>query len=722
MVYLGHSGTPENPAGQPLSTHLANVSRLASSYLTDPFLAWWAALCGLYHDAGKYKAEVQRHIQGLTAEKVDHATMGGRLLSERHGKGAEALLAAPILGHHGGLPNAVNGEKRRSIEERLRDPLPEDAVKAFDREALGAAAPGAMPGIRLSSTRATAPFEWFMAARMVYSALVDADFLDTEEFYDPEQAKARGKRPALSSLAERYEAYMRSLPESGTEEIRRIREDIRLKCLNAAERPQGFFSLSVPTGGGKTLSSLGFALRHAQKHPTIRRIIYAIPFTSIIEQNAGVFRQAVGEDAVLEHHSAVAPPEDGTRTDRASENWDAPLVVTTNVQLFESLFSNKPSKCRKLHRLQDSILILDEMQALPDALLRPCLMALYSLVRNYRATVVICTATQPDLSDVWPEKPEVAEIIDDPGALFERMRRTRVIRLGALSDEALADRLLSHEQALCIVNSRAQAQALHRALGGEERGAYHLSTLMCAEHRTKKLETVRQRLQNGERVLLVSTSLIEAGVDVDFPVVYRAAAGLDSIAQAAGRCNRNGRQREAAPVYVFTAVGWNTPSETERLGDIALLEVAPKHDDLLSREAIARFFSLRFGAGARLDVKEILRDIAEHTDKKFPFETIASKFHLIENAQEALFIPYDDEARALLRELESGRALGGTLRKLQRYSVTIYAQQAKALAEKGVLKGVDGALMLDAADEQLRTLYTGEYGLNVDTPLTALIA
>ncbi len=721
--YVAHSGTSEHPDGQPLKEHLESVSHLAASFLADPFLSRCAALCGLYHDAGKYKHDVQRHIQESNNERVDHATMGGILLNERSPepyKPCKTLLTAPILGHHGGIPNAVRQEQRRSIEDRLRDPLPQDAARAFDREMGEAAAIGDPPKPGLRATRETLPFEWYMAARMVHSALVDADFLDTERFYDPEQAELRGKRPALAGLVARYEAYMRALPQKGSADIHRIRAEIQAQCVRAAGLPQGFFSLSVPTGGGKTLSSLGFALNHAARHGNIRRIIYAIPFTSIIEQNADVFRGALGEDAVLEHHSAVAPPEEGTRTDRASENWDAPLVVTTNVQLFESLFSNKPSTCRKLHRLQDSVIILDEMQALSDALLRPCLMALCSLVRNYRATVVICTATQPNYDGVWPDAPQVTEIIPNPAALFESMRRTRVEYLGALEDDALVDRLLAHEQVLCIVNNRAHAQGLYRALGGEENGAYHLSTMMCAEHRRSKLAVLRARLEAGERVRLVSTSLIEAGVDVDFPAVYRAIAGVDSIAQAAGRCNRGGHRPDPAPVYVFTPVGMKTPPETERLGSITLSDVAPKYDDLLSREAIAKFFAIRFGAGADLDAKHILRDIAQQRDLKFAFETIANRFQMIQSAGEPLFIPYDGEARALLERLRGGRALGSALRKLQRYGVTIYAPQKKELIDKGCLQVVDGALILDASEEQLAALYTDEYGLAVGAALTLL--
>ncbi|MEA5016751.1 MAG: CRISPR-associated endonuclease Cas3'' [Candidatus Limiplasma sp.] len=728
MRYLAHSGTQEQPQGHGLAQHLQEVSRLASSFMIHPLLAQLAALSGLYHDAGKYQEEFQRYLKKEHLGRVDHATLGGQLLARDIAKLTPAFMAAPIFGHHGGLPNAVHQEKekeqrRRAIHARLQDPLLWDAAEAFAREVPPAAQ---FPALEPSTLRPVADntfaFELFMAVRMVFSALVDADFLDTEAYFDPPQAALRGKRPALGELWERYWEYMKELPAKGSRLVQESRAHVLAQCLAAAEGFQGLYSLSVPTGGGKTLSSLAFALRHAQVHPNLKRIIYAIPFTSIIEQNAEVFRKAVGEDAVLEHHSAMTPPEEGTPTDRAAENWDAPLVVTTNVQLFESLFSNKPSRCRKLHNLQDSIIILDEMQALPDEVLRPCLAALESLALNYRATVVICTATQPNYDNVWTGRPQVREIIADPRALFQAMARTRVVSLGPLEDGALLERLSSHEQALCIVNSRAQAQALHEALGGEAHGAYHLSTWMCPEHRSQKLEEIRHRLKKGLRVRLVSTSLIEAGVDVDFPVVYRAAAGLESIAQAAGRCNRNGLLPGLAPVHVFEPQGWPCPPEVERLGQKTLAEVAPEHEDLLSREALNLYFTLRFGAGANLDQEDILRGILQTQDANFSYETISESFQFFANAGEALFIPYDDNARELIARLERGGELGHTLRRLQRYSVSLYAPQKRALTDRGFLRQINGVPVLDAAPKQMEGLYTWERGLWLGAELAALFS
>jgi CRISPR-associated helicase Cas3 len=604
------------------------------------------------------------------------------------------------------------------MEQRLAEPLPPGVLEAFRAENTPEPILRAAPRLK---ARETAGMELYMAIRMLHSALVDADYLDTEHYFDPQLSAQRGHRPKLAELLPKYNAYMQTLPRDGP--LAGIRQEILAQCIEKAAGQQGFYSLTVPTGGGKTLSSLGFALHHAQAHPNIQRVIYAIPFTSIIEQNAEVFRKAVGSDAVLEHHSAVQTPESGTAADRAAENFDAPLVVTTNVQLFESLFSNKPSKSRKLHNFQDSVIILDEMQALPDSLLAPCLDALDALVKDFRATVVICTATQPHYDLVWRVRPEITEIIDTPSRLFARMRRTRIVVLGKLSDEALTERLSAHQQVLCIVNNRAQARQLYQALGGAAAGAYHLSTLMCAEHRTKKLREIRKRLKAGEVCRLISTSLIEAGVDIDFPVVYRQTAGLDSVVQAAGRCNRSGLQKEPAPVYLFSSdqAEHPSPAQTQRLGNMTLKELAPVYDDLLSEDALSAFFALRFSAGADLDVKHIRREIEENAKTLlFPFSSIAADFQMIQSAGEPLYIPFDETAAALLAQLPRTENPFFLLRRLQRYSVTIYANQRRALERSGSLQSCGGILYLDAAANQLKTLYTEEYGLEVDADLSFL--
>lgn len=711
-TYLAHSATELHPEGQPLEEHLDHVAARAAASFENEALARLAAVIGAYHDRGKAKAEFMAYLQ-MGKGRVDHSTAGGVQLAKQLDKHWIPLVVPPVLGHHGGLPNGICEAKdgTRSTQQRLEEKIPDEVQAAFADEPVpkGLKAP-------LCRSRKTAPMELYLYCKLLYSALVDADYLDTEEYFQPEQAAQRGHRPELSALLPRYERYMEQCEaKSSAGLVNARRKEIRQNCLKAAEGKQGFYSLTVPTGGGKTLASLGFALHHAQAHPEMRRIIYAIPFRSIIEQNAAVFREVLGEDAVLEHHSAVRPPENGTRADHAAENWDAPVIVTTNVQLFESLFSNKPSRCRKLHRLQNSILILDEMQALPDELLKPCLEMLDALVKDAHVTVVICTATQPAYGPLWREEPTIREIIPRPDELFEAMRRTRAVPLGTLDKTELAARLAGHEQVLCIVNRRAAAQDLAQALGGEAAGVYHLSTMMCPAHRTAKLAEIRQRLKRGWPCKIISTSLIEAGVDIDLPVVYREAAGLDSIAQAAGRCNRNGALEGLAPVYIFQLSGGGGPPQVKRQGEITMKEIAPLYEDLLGQEALAHYFRLRFSAGAVLDKPEILQMIYEHSrDLWFPFADIAESFNLIQSAGEPLFVPYDAEAAGLLRSLPKAQATHGLLRRLQPYGVTIYTGQRQELERRGLLRQKDGICWLDAAEGQKEAVYTDAFGLCIE--------
>lgn len=725
LDFLAHSPTFDTPDGHPLVEHLKKSADFAELFFHRVSMREFGALAGdvaRHHDAGKYKTAFQQRLMGETAERVDHGTLGGQLLVRRYGEKIGRLLAFAVLGHHGAMPNgAAVGDGHRTLEDRLSDPVDEEAVSRFYKEN-PLPQPATLPRMPLCKS---VGFEIAVLVRMLHSALVDADYLDTERYFEPQLFSARRSTPGLSRLYPRYKAYMETLerespnPKSVVNQMRRL---VRLDCEAAAALPKGFFTLTVPTGGGKTLASLGFALGHALAHPEIRRIVYAIPFTSIIEQNADVFAHALGRENVLEHHSSVNWSESPRYAQLAAENWDAPLIVTTNVQLFESLYAAKPSKCRKTHNLINAIIILDEAQALPDAMLKPCLQALCSLVRTYGATVVICTATQPDLSGVWPEQPEIREIINDVPALFSALKRTRTTMLGTLTDEALLSRVAAHEQALCIVNTRAHAQKLYRAMSGGM-GVYHLSALMCPEHRTKKLNEIRGRLKRGERCIVFSTSLVEAGVDIDLPYVYRALAGLDSVAQAAGRCNRSGNLPRGE-VFVFRPAEVKAPPDLKRLGAF-LDEVEHLYPDLMDREAMDHYFRLRFASGGHqpdpLDDKGILARIEEHAgDGLFPFSQIAKDFEMIRSAGEPLFIPYDDRARDLIRQLHTGEDTGNTLRALQRYAVTVYPHQLKKLQGKGYACKVGDVNVLDAASRQMETLYTEDCGLNVDAEMATL--
>ena len=520
----------------------------------------------------------------------------------------------------------------------------------------------------------------------------------------------------------------------GLNELRsRILQHARSK---AAELP-GAFTLTVPTGGGKTLSSLAFALDHAIRHGQ-RRVIYVIPYMNIIEQTAEVFREALAgpdDDAVdwvVEHHSSfdeerVAGREGQDKLRLAMENWDAPVVVTTAVQFFESLFANRPSRCRKLHNIANSVVVLDEAQTLPLRYLRPCVAALDELQRNWRSSLVLCTATQPALKhdQLRGGFENVRELAPEPPALYERLRRTRIRHVGTLDDDALADRLLESRQALCVVNTRGHARDLYQLLAGAE-GACHLTTLMCAAHRRKRLGVIRAALAAGAPVLLVSTSLVEAGVDIDFPTVWRGEAGLESVVQAAGRCNREGG-KPSADVFVFRpaeAEGRTPPPEIGQAGDV-MREVARTHGDLQSLDAVEEYFRKLYWTKGddALDAKRILRLHNERIRTlDFPFETVASEFRLIETPMVPVIVPYasgdgDSGSGPLIEALRWVERPGRVARRLQPYVVQVPPRVRDGLVSAGAAEVLHEDrferqfVVLENAD-----LYRDEMGLQWDDP------
>ncbi|MDT8440836.1 MAG: CRISPR-associated helicase Cas3' [Desulfuromonadales bacterium] len=460
----------------------------------------------------------------------------------------------------------------------------------------------------------------------------------------------------------------------------------------------------MPTGGGKTLSSLSFALDHALVNGQ-RRIIYAIPFTSIIEQNAAVFQQILGRDAVLEHHCNYKekdePGEAGydRRRGLAVENWNAPLVVTTNVQFFESLFSNRPSRCRKLHNIAGSVIVLDEAQAIPTEYLEPCLLALRELVAHYRCSVVLCTATQPALDDqnsLRAALPQICEIIDNPQQHYEALQRTKVEFLGTLPDDELARRIAAENQVLCIVSTKAQARALFERLQGEE-GVYHLSTNMYPEHRRRVLDEIRAYLKAEPKLpcRVVSTSLVEAGVDLDFPMVYRAMAGLDSIAQAAGRCNREGRLNDIGQlgrVYVYVPekpprMPWLKRCATRAEETLRSLPGC----DPLGLAPMRRYFELHYDA-EDLDKKKVVQRLNPQLTPElyFSFREVAEDFRFIEDESIGVIIPQEPEAEELVRQLYYAAHPGAILRKLQQFTVSVRSRELGTLEAAGALEIIEG--------------------------------
>lgn len=695
---------------EPLIQHLQVVAGRAQSGggaagFADVFGAReWGRLAGLWHDLGKYSDEFQAYLLQANgheahieaAGKVDHSTAGAQHAVARLGPEIGGILAYCIAGHHGGLPDHTNESGLSDLNGRLQKRVP--IFAAAPREVLEQVAP---PQPRLAQTdRNHAGFTLATFTRMLFSCLVDADYLATEAWMDEGRATVRQQRgrSSISALRAILDHYLESRfgdPPAGTVNVERAA--VLGACRAAASLPPGLFSLTVPTGGGKTLSSLAFALQHASEHH-LRRVIYAIPFTSIVEQTADVFRTALaggGDDAVLEHHSSIDPESERFASRLAAENWDAPIIVTTNVQLFESLFANRPSRCRKLHRIARSVIILDEAQTLPVTFLAPTLAMLDELRRNYGCTIVLCTATQPAITrrqDFKIGLTDVHEIIPAPTRLYQALRRVEVQQVGTLGDEELTRRLTATPQALCIVNTRAHAAELFSRLrpeqGGERDGVFHLSTRLCAAHRSDLLSAIKQRLAAQQPCLVVSTQLIEAGVDIDFPVVYRAMAGLDSIAQAAGRCNREGRLQTRGQVFVFETEA--LPPGMFRPAIQCAGEVAACQDDLLSHEAIEQYFRLHYWQKKDVwDQCEIMKCFQGRASDGlwcFQFQEAAKLYRLIPKTQTPIVVPYGDRGRELIEALESSLQVNARLlRHLQRYTVGVRDDELAALAGEGAV-------------------------------------
>lgn len=699
----------EDGTFQPLKEHIENVGERAAQFAAAFDAAEHGREAGLLHDIGKYSSKGQKRQRDPEhTAKVDHSSAGAQEAFRRK----DPMAAFAVAGHHGGLPD-MGGKSAAddgTLFARLNKTLSGgDDPSAWKQEIVLNGAPS-MPewAEKCRDGRVQA-----MYTRMLFSCLVDADFLDTEAALQGPQP--RGGYAPLEALWEKLQGHVAPWLKEPKTELCAKRNDILRRCLQGGEAEKGLFTLTVPTGGGKTVSSLAFALSHAVRHG-MERIIYVIPYTSIIEQNAKVFAEILGEENVLEHHSQTeladetgdAETPEARRRRLACENWDAPVIVTTAVQFFESLYASKTSRCRKLHNLADSVVIFDEVQTLPVPFLKPCISAIGELVRHYGATAILCTATQPELGRLFNElAPELSirEIAPEPDELFEFFRRVSFQREGQLSNEELTARLTETEQVLCIVNTRKRAREIFQLL--PEEGRFHLSTLMTPQDRKRVLAVIKKRLEDEKTCRVVATSLVEAGVDVDFPAVWREVAGLDSILQAAGRCNREGKKSAAESiVHIFHADG-NIPRML-KLNVAAAESVLADYEDVNTRPAIhAYFHTLLWAKGdAALDEKNILQ-----SESSFAFRRTAEQFHLINENTTTVYIPAKADAKDIqtLRDGQFSRAL---LRRLSKGAVNLYAQECSKLAEGGAveLHADDGyAILLN------EKLYSDECGLEISS-------
>ena len=721
LIYYAHSA--QDKLGnllpyehwQTLQNHSVNVGVMAAEFARVFGAQEIACQTGKLHDLGKYSEAFDRRLHG--GPSVDHATAGAKVAIERWGNVIGKLMAFCIAGHHAGLANGNGeGDNRRTLKQRLALQFGADIPALDNLWQQEIKLPQNLSAPPLKADAHHPFFSYAFFTRMLYSCLVDADYLDTEAFYLnlENNAVERGGYPDLNALQRNFNQFINDFrrriaqaPEQTEAEKRnaalnRLRSEILDHAVEQAAQPQGLFTLTVPTGGGKTFTSMAFALEHAKRHG-MRRVIYVIPFTSIIEQNAAEFRKAfgeLGEQAVLEHHSTFNDDklQNEATKDKlrlASENWDVPIVVTTAVQFFESLFADRSSRCRKLHNIAGSVIILDEAQMLPLNLLLPIMQAIKELSQNYRCSVVMCTATQPAVqaeNGFYRGFENVSEIAPKPTALFDKLRRTTVQHIGTQTDADLLAKLGEHPQMLVIVNNRRHARSLYDQAKHLE-GTFHLTTLMCAKHRSQKLDEIRGRLKSGEPCRVIATSLIEAGVDVDFPLVMRAEAGLDSVAQAAGRCNREGkRPSENSFVWIFAPEEqWKAPPELAAQAAIMRLTADSFSDDLLSIQAVAAYFAELYQLkGSELDNKKILKmhnDTGQSLD--FPFQTIADKFLMIESHMQPLIIPFNNEAENLISSLHHADYIGGLLRKLQPYTVQIPESALAALYKAGRIEPIN---------------------------------
>ena len=695
---------------QSLEEHSHNVGCLAAEFAKSFASGDWARLLGEMHDLGKARHSFQSylaHVNGfddVDYDALEHTHSGaGACLAEKKFGLQGRILAYCIAGHHAGLPDWIAGETPngalsvRLVEEcdTVNEPTVREFIAQHEEK-------WKLPRPPFICDEKGLAF-WI---RMLYSSLVDADFLDTEAFMDSERCKARSVYPSLVSL---NDAFFRKLDEKQDNalksEINTIRAEIRSACEAAAESSHTLFSLTVPTGGGKTLSAMAFAFRHAIKWGK-KRIIYVIPYTSIIEQTADILRGFLGAENVLEHHSNFDPDKETQQSRLASENWDAPVIVTTTVQFFESLYACKSSRCRKLHNIANSVVILDEVQLLPTNLLKMCAAAIDELTKHYGSTFVLSTATQP----VLPWLSDVQEIIPQQLDLYHRLKRTQIEWPRNVSVRKtwreVADELKTFSQVLCIVNRRQDCRELFDLM---PQGTIHLSATMCGAHRSLKIAQIKKLLAKGDPIRVISTQLVEAGVDIDFPVVYRAFTGLASISQAAGRCNREGKLGANGRVVVFMPPK-ESPCGELRNGEYAMMDLLhlPERPSFDSPDIFPLYFSKLY-ARAHLLGEQFSDWLYKDARKvQLQFREAAVAFKMIKDNTVQIIVRYGGNDK-LIEQLHIVGPKRLIMRKLQRYTVTVQRGKMKELLQKGFIEEMHPGVYV----QTLPSLYSDDFGLDI---------
>lgn len=701
-------------AVQSNDTHQYGVAKLASKFASEFGMSEWGRVLGLLHDKGKEKKVFQQHIikeSGLDSNtKVEgdyrHAYVGA-LVAKRLFPKFYPLMINAIMGHHRGLYD--DGEMKEVMKSEMPNDVHVEEIDAdFEIPPLEKPIKGYQKDIH-------------HLQRMLYSCLVDADYLDTEAFMQPEQSKQRGKYDSLPLLKDKLEAYLSRLKQGAPDtEVNRIRNEVQQYCIKESDSEPGFYSLTVPTGGGKTLSSVLWAIKHAIKN-NLNRIIIAIPYTSIITQTASVLRSIFGEENVLEHHSNVdglklSDKELASRLKLATENWDYPIIVTTNVQFFESLFSNKPSDCRKLHNIAKSVLIFDEVQTLPMEFLKPILDTFDTLKRVFGASLLFTTASQPKLTGkIQGTNPlvsfeglsEIHEIIPRKANLHDKLRRVEIRFDDERKDyDEIAEQITKYQRVLCIVNTRNDAKEIFTRLP-KEGVCLHLSRMMCPDHVRENIAKVKSALHNPDNTIIrvVATQLIEAGVDIDFPVVFRQEAGLDSVLQAAGRCNREGRLDKGI-TFVF---GLQKPLPTGFMAQTnqARINIGKDHD-WFSPEAMSAYFRQLYSRVDNFD-KANIKDLLYKSKSEMQFETAASQFQLIDDNTTSVIVNWKNSMELLERLIKEGPSYS-LIKALAQFSVNVRNGDVRKLTEAGAIEEVfEGIYAI-----RDKSFYNSEVGLVTD--------
>lgn len=678
--YIAHS---ENARGknQTMQEHSSGVGKFMRRFaLSDSFIDIYE-FCGFLHDIGKYSDAFQRYVSGESNKKVRHSIYGSIFALNKN----MLSVAIPVFGHHSGMPNKPDMLLDIKTEQSAPDVIYDEIIKKWMEDANNQ--------VNISNDKAFRDIpnvlQKELFVRMLFSSLVDADSLDTERHFSKDRLHLCSSLSLNADFLlkrlqqKRFTPFMNDL-KTCNRPINKLRNSVREYAESKANLPQGFFSLALPTGMGKTLCSVNWALHHALFHKNIKRIIIVLPFISIIDQTAEELKSILNEDErdyVLEHHSNVIYIDENdndeiTHKQLATENWDYPIIITTAVQFFESLFSNKRTACRKLHNIQDSIIIFDEIQTLPLNITEPTLVMLDNLQQLCRCSILFCTATQPDFKtrNGFNGLTHIESLVEDTQYVFDKTKRVNFHPLNnyaPLAISELADMVIKKgKSALIVFNTKKKARLFYdefKDVYGYR--TFHLSTTMCPIHRKEVICTIRQALANDEPIIVSSTQLIEAGVDMDFPTVYRELAPLESIIQSAGRCNREGKI-DMGDVYLFSLTESGQPSKEYRTWlEFAYLLYKGNEEKLCTHDFYEYYYRELVKNYAHTDKYKITED-----RKKLLFKTVAEKYKIIDSSSQALFLyNYDNGSRELYNHVKDKEYLTKQERqKVSQYCVQVF--------------------------------------------------